>query len=235
MIIGFIPARSGSKSIPDKNIKLLGGKPLLAYTIESAFKAGLSRVIVNSDSEEYLKIAREYGAEAMLRPKELAQDNTSMYEVLKNEIPKIELESQLTDPLIIVLLSPTVPFRKSVFIKTATSFFINNLNEYDSLMAVQKVPDEYNPAQVIINTPSGLRMADGRQISNRIARRQEYPGAYVTSQGLYIFKTSNLEKGSFYGDKTMLLECDKSLDLNTLEDWNKAEEYVINRSNNKNI
>ena len=61
MIIAFIPARSGSKSIPDKNIKTLGDKPLLAWTIETALKSGLQRVIVSSDSEEYLKIAKEYG------------------------------------------------------------------------------------------------------------------------------------------------------------------------------
>ena len=59
-IISFIPARSGSKSVPDKNIKMLGGKPLIAWTIEKSLKLGL-RTIVSSDSEEYLKIAREYG------------------------------------------------------------------------------------------------------------------------------------------------------------------------------
>lgn len=221
MIIGFIPARSGSKSIPDKNIKILGGKPLLSYTIESALKAGLDRVIVNSDSEEYLKIAKEYGAEKMLRPKKLAKDNTSMYEVLKNEIPKIEPK-----PDVVVLLSPTVPFRKVVLIKTALSYFINNLNDYDSLMAVKRVPNEYNPSQVIISTSFGLKMADGKQIPNRLTRRQEYPEAYVTSQGLYIFKTANLEKGSIYGDKTMLLECDESIDINSQDDWDKVEKLI---------
>jgi N-acylneuraminate cytidylyltransferase len=221
MTIAFIPARSGSKSIPDKNIKSLGGKPLLAYTIETAFKSGLTRVIVNSDSEEYLKIAKEYGAETMLRPKELAQDDTPMFQVLKGEIPKVE-----PMPEIVVLLSPTVPFRKSILLKSAISFFTNNLNEYDSLMTVQKVPHEYNPAQVIITTPMGLRMADGRAISSRQTRRQEYPEAYVTSQGIYIFKTENLNNGDFYGKKTMLMECDKSIDINTPDDWNKLEEQL---------
>ena len=217
-IVCFIPARSGSKSVPDKNIKLLGGKPLLAYSIESALKAGL-RTIVNSDSEEYLKIAKEHGAETMLRPKELAKDDTPMFQVLKSEIRKIE-----PLPEIIVLLSPTVPFRKNTILKNAISFFLNSLEEYDSCMAVQKVPDEYNPAQVIVTTPMGLKMADGRQIPNRLPKRQDYPNAYVTSQGLYIFKTANLENGDFYGDKTMLVECDKSIDINSMEDFIKAEE-----------
>lgn len=225
MIIAFIPARSGSKSIIDKNIKELGGKPLIAYTIESALKAGIDRVIVNSDSQKYLDIAMKYGAEGMLRPKELASDNTPMVEVLKSEIPKIE-----SKPEIVVMLSPTVPFRKSVIIKTAISYFTNSLQEYDSLMAVQKVPHEYNPAQVIINTPLGLRMSDGRKIRDRITRRQEYQDAYVTSQGLYIFKASNLEKDSFYGEKTMLLECEKSIDINTKEDWDILENELLKKS-----
>ena len=219
-IICFIPARSGSKSILDKNIKILGGKPLIAWTIKTAFESGLSRVIVSSDSQKYLDIAKEYGTETLLRPKELSGDDISMYQVLKSEIPKLEIQ-----PEIVVLLSPTVPFRKKIHIKNAISFFVNNLKEYDSLMAVQKVPHEYNPAQVIINTPAGLCMANGSPISNRIARRQEYPDAYVTSQGIYIFKTSNLEKGSFYGNKTMLMECDKSIDINLESDFLQAEKY----------
>jgi N-acylneuraminate cytidylyltransferase len=220
-MIAFIPCRSGSKSVKDKNIRLLNGKPLLVYTIEQAFKAGITRVIVNSDSQRYLDIAKEAGAETMLRPVELAKDNTSMFEVLKSEIFKI-------DPLpeIVVLLSATVPFRKPVLIKTAISFFVNNLENYDSLMTVQKVPNEFNPAQVIVLTSLGLKMADGRQISNRITRRQEYPNSYVTSQGIYILKMSNLKNVSLYGKRTMLLECDKSLDINTEEDFKEAEEYL---------
>jgi CMP-N-acetylneuraminic acid synthetase len=226
-IICFIPARSGSESIPNKNIKLLGGKPLIIWTIETAIKSNLGRVIVNSNSQKYLDIVKEYGVETMLRPEELSKNDIPMYQVLKNEIPKI-----VPVPEIVVLLSPTVPFRELTLLKNALSFFVENLNKYDSLMAVQKVPHEYNPAQVIINTPLGLRMSDGSLISKRLTRRQEYPDAYITSQGIYIFKTSNLEKGSFYGDNTMLLECDKSLDLNTSEDWQKAEEYLKHKDGN---
>jgi len=223
-LITFIPARSKSKSVPDKNIKILGGKPLLVWTIETAFKAGLQRIIVSSDSEEYLKIARENGAEGMIRPEELASDSASMYSVLKSEIPKIE-----PLPEIVVLLSPTVPFRKAVLLKSAISFFSQNVKDYDSLMTVQRVPSEFNPGQVIVKTPFGLRMANGMLIPNRTTRRQDYPDAYVTSQGIYIFKTNNLEKGNFYGDRTMLMECDRSIDINTEEDFLKACDYLKNK------
>jgi len=220
-IICFIPAREGSKSVPHKNIRLLNGRPLISYTIEQAFRAGITRVIVNSDSEKYLEIAKEYGADVMLRPSELAGDKTSMFEVLKNEITKID-----PVPDIVMLLSATVPFRENIIVKSAISFFINNLDKFDSLISVQKVPNEYNPAQVIVSSQFGLIMADGKQIKDRITSRQQYPDAYVTSQGIYIFKTSNLEKGSMYGERTMLLECNKSIDINTSEDWQKCEDYL---------
>ena len=71
------------------NIKLLGGKPLIAWSIETAFKSGIDRVIVSTDSEEYGKIIKEYSAEFMLRPSSVAGDKTSMYETLKSEVFKI--------------------------------------------------------------------------------------------------------------------------------------------------
>src|SRR3990167_7581285 len=149
-IIAFIPARSGSKSIPDKNIKLLGGKPLLVWSVEQGLKAGL-RTIVSSDNEAYLKIAGEAGAEVLLRSSELAKDSTSMFQVLKSEIPKIS-----PVPEIVVLLSPTSPLRKVMQIKMAVNSLAANLDKYDSQMSVQKVPDKFNPAHVIVTTPLGM-------------------------------------------------------------------------------
>ena len=177
--------------------------------------------MVSTEDEGVAKVAREYGAEVLMRPDDLAGDTVSTYQVLKSEIPKLDFA-----PEIVVLLPPTSPFRKSIQIKTALSFFIAN-PDYDSLMSVKHVPDEFNPAQVIINTLTGVRMANGIPLSNRITRRQEYPNAYVTNSGIYIFKTSNLVKGSFYGEKTMLFECDENVDINSPEDWAKAEKICV--------
>lgn len=224
-MIAFIPARGGSKSIPRKNIKLLGGKPLIVYTIEKAFASGISRVIVDTDDEEIAKIANEYGAEVMMRPAELAQDETSMFQVLKHEIPLIR-----PDPEIILLMSPTAPFRTVMHINAAINFFANQMEKYDSLMTVKRVPHEFNPAQVIISSSFGPHMADGRPLSNRVAKRQEYPNAYVTAGGLYLFKTSNLASGSFYGKNTLLMEIDPDIDINSPEDWERAEHYLLANS-----
>src|SRR3990167_2740071 len=94
-ILAFIPARGGSKSIPRKNLKELGGIPLMVWSIKSAFKAGIQRVIVNTEDLEIASVAKEYGAEVMMRSTSLAKDNSSMYDVLRNEIPKIQPQPDL--------------------------------------------------------------------------------------------------------------------------------------------
>ena len=224
MITAFIPARGGSKSIPRKNLKGLGGKPLLAWSIESAFAAGIERVIVSTEDAEIAKVARQYGAEVLDRPIELAQDETSMFEVLKSEVPKID-----PVPEIIVLLQPTSPFRERVHIVSAISLLSNNLDEYDSLISAERVPEKWNPGHIIVSTPLGHRMANGSPISQRITRRQDHPEAWVPDGAIYAFKASNLEKGSLYGAKTLILETEGTLNVNSAEDWLSAEQWVINK------
>ena len=80
--IAIIPARSGSKGVPDKNINLLGRYPLIAYSIAAAKLAGIPRVIVSTDSEQYAEFAKRYGAEVpFLRPVELSEDNSTDYDL----------------------------------------------------------------------------------------------------------------------------------------------------------
>ena len=156
-ICAFIPARGGSKSIPRKNIKELNGKPLIVWSIESAYKAGIDQIIVDTDDKEIADMAYRNGAKVMIRPESLAQDKTSMFEVLKNEIPKIQPQ-----PDLILLLQPTTPFRKSVHIKTAISYLQENLDKYDSLVSVEKVPEKYNPAQMIVINQGTKNMVLGK-------------------------------------------------------------------------
>jgi len=218
-IVAFVPARGGSKSIPQKNIKLLGDKPLISYSIDIGLKCDL-RTIVNSEDKEILKIAKEYGAETMKRPKRLAKDKTSMYDLLRKEVFKID-----PVPEYIVLLQPTTPFRSVGKVKMAVALLLDN-KEYDSLVIAERVPDKYSPEQVIINTPTGLRMADGRKIPERITQRQNHKESYIP-QGTYMLKVSNLKKGNLYGDKTMIMETEPNpANINNLDDWKIAEEYV---------
>lgn len=220
-IIAFIPARSGSKSIPNKNIKELGGQPLISWTIKTAFDSGIQRVIVSTDGEDIANIGRGLGAEVLMRPSELAQDETSMFEVLRSEVPKID-----PIPEIVILLQPTSPFREKVHVKAAISLISNNLEQYDSLIAAERVPEKWHPSQVIVQTPLGHRMANGSPISQRKTRRQDFPEAWVPTGAIYAFKTSNLEKGSLYGERTIILETDGGININDQADWLAAEQWL---------
>lgn len=249
-IVAFIPARSGSKSIVDKNVKLLGGKPLIVWSIQSAINAGIKNVIVDTDSESYGKIAKEWGAEVMIRDKSLAKDKSSMFEVLQAEIPKIK-----PVPDVVLLLQPTSPFRNKNKILTAISYFTNNLDKFDSLICVEKVPDKYNPAVVIIETPTSKAMIIGKllslkdkiaswftgktwteptlsgvPISQRITVRQNNPQAWTPTGSIYIFKADNLKSGSLYGERVMLMETDPEININSQDDWDTAEEHLLNKN-----
>lgn len=224
-VIAFIPARGGSKGIPRKNIIDLGGKPLIVWTIEKAIKAGLD-LVVNTDDEEIAEISRKHSAPVMYVPSEEAkergihQDNSSMYAVLKSEVPRIE-----PVPEIVVLLQPTVPFRKTMHIKSAIFLLARN-PEYTSVVSVERVPSKYNPAQIVVNTPTGLRMADGATIQNRIQQRQKYQDAWIPTGSIYAFRTKNLEGGSFYGDNPMVMETQPEINIDTLSDLEEARQCV---------
>ena len=214
-MICFIPARGGSKSIPNKNIKLLGGKPLIAYSIELGLQVCL-RVIVSTDSKEIAQVAKDYGAEVLMREPELAQDDTSMFEVLRAQVPRIDPNED--DCL---LLQPTTPFRDIDTVKSAIQWFEDR--HPDSLITVEEVPEKFNPAQVIVGTLKDHTMADGRPIKDRLTRRQDFPKAFIPTGSLYIFKIKNLKHGSIYGTDVALFETEHTTNINTEADWLEAE------------
>lgn len=243
-IVAFIPARGGSQSIQRKNLKLLGNKPLIAYSIEQALSLGL-RTIVSTEDREIAEVARKYGAEVLDRPSSLAKHSTSTYELLKGEVDKIDPKPEL-----ILLLQPTSPLREKVHIKMAIDFLSANLDKYDSLVSVEKVPEKYNPAQVIISNGKEKGMIfrmptikekllsyflgityepsmSGYPISKRMTHRQHFPEAWVPTGSIYLFKTSNLTKGSIYGDQVMLLETEGNININSEEDFKLCEESLL--------
>lgn len=112
-MVGLIPARGGSKRLPRKNIKMLAGKPLLAWTIEAALKSKLERVIVSTDDEEIALIARNWGADVpFMRPKELAKDATPSIDVIVHAVNWLALNEDY-HPDYIMMLQATSPLRTS--------------------------------------------------------------------------------------------------------------------------
>ncbi len=120
----LIPARGGSKRIPRKNVARLGNKPLIAWSIAPALASGLfAAVVVSSEDEEILSIARHYGALAVPRPAELADDNVTLREVCLAILPELSAETHATD---LYLLTPTAPFRTAGTLRQAWACYLES-------------------------------------------------------------------------------------------------------------
>ncbi len=225
-ILGLIPARGGSKSVPGKNIKKLDGKPLLQYTVDAAKGATqLTRLILSSDDEEIISVARSLNLEVPFkRPSDLAQDHTPTLPVIQHALRFFQTQDIFFDA--VCLLQVTSPFKTSTFIDNAIKKFIDT--QADALVSVQKIPEEYNPHWAFKPNADGcIELVTGEQ--EIISRRQDLPIAYHRDGVIYITKTEVLlHKNSLYGNKLSYIESphDSAINIDTMNDWAKAEAYL---------
>lgn len=228
-ILGIIPARGGSKGIPGKNIKYLGDKPLLAYTIEATLKSKLLiRSILSSDSEEIIAKGKKLLVEVpFVRPAEFAKDDTASIEVVKHALSFFAKENIQFDA--VCILQPTTPFRREGLIDEAINKFQSE--NFDSLVSVREVPHEFNPHWTFEEEDGKLKIATGeKQI---ISRRQELPKAFHRDGAIYLTKTEViLIQNSLYGDKIgyVVNSASDYVNLDTQADWEKAEKILKNKS-----
>jgi N-acylneuraminate cytidylyltransferase/CMP-N,N'-diacetyllegionaminic acid synthase len=227
-ILAIIPARGGSKGVPGKNIKLLNGKPLLAYTAEIALQSKqLAEVMVSTEDAQIEKVAKSLGIKVpFLRPMALAQDSTPTIDVMIHALQWYESQNIFFDA--VCLLQVTSPFRTVDFLNKALQKFIEK--DCDSLVSVLRVPHEYNPHWTFeVNELGNLKIATGEAII--IPRRQELPIAYHRDGSIYITKTSVLLKEhSLFGKSTSFIESEPAsyVNIDTMEDWEKAVAMVQN-------
>ncbi len=224
-ILAIIPARGGSKGVPNKNIKLLGNKPLVAYTIESALQSELlSTTIVSTDSLEIFEIAEKIGLKPpFLRPENLAQDSSTSIEVVQHAIEFFENQNVYFDA--VCLLQPTNPFREAGFIDAAIQKFVDS--NADCLMSVLPIPHQYNPHWGFEEKEKGLlKIATGEE--KIISRRQDLPKAFHRDGAIYLTKTSVVKNGSLYGKLIAYIENNPEfyVNIDTLDDWEKAEKLL---------
>lgn len=218
--IAIIPARSGSKGLTDKNIKLLNGKPLLVYSIEAALKSGeFLKVHVSTDSELYADIAREYGADIpFLRPEELATDEAGTWDVVRYVIKEYEKIGQNFDT--IALLQPTSPLRKAEDIKAAYRIYEEKgANSVMSLCEMEHTPLWSNVL------PQNHSMKNFILPQNDI-RRQDLPVYYRQNGAIYIESVDLiLNNGDLYGDNSYayVMEQERSIDIDTMTDFEYVE------------
>lgn len=222
-ILGIIPARGGSKSIPRKNIIELAGKPLLAYTCEAARESkNLTKIVLSTDSEDIAEVGRSYGIEVPeLRPQELAQDDTGMLPVILHMLEVLK-RAQNYEPSIIVLLQPTSPLRTSAHIDAAVDILIKT--KADSVVSVIETPHQFNPVSV-------MRIKDGSLTpymqGPQILRRQDKPKVYSRNGPavLAVRTETILKKNSLYGDhiRPLVMLPEESIDIDTPFDLKIAE------------
>ncbi len=225
-IIAIIPARGGSKGVPRKNIKILGGRPLLAYTIERALESKLlDTVMVSTEDEEIASIAEQLGLKVpFMRPKSLVQDFSPSLDVVINVLETYQAQDMHFDA--VMILEPTNPFREATEIDECIKIF--ETKNSDSLITVKEVPPQYNPHWVFEeNSESLLQKAIGDNAI--IARRQILPKAYARDGSVYITKTAViLKKRTLFGEEIAFRvnTNPNQLNIDSIDDWQEAERIV---------
>jgi len=229
-ILGIIPARGGSKGVPGKNIKLLNGKPLLAYTAKSALTAkGLTKVVLSTDDTKIADIGRSLGLEVpFLRPADLAQDSSPTLPVIQHALDFYEKLGEKFDA--VCLLEATSPFRYKGLIDDSISRFQSL--DADALVSVLPIPATYNPHWSFEPDSSGyLHIATGE--TTIIPRRQELPKAFHRDGAIYLTKSNIIKEGSLYGRTLAFLENNSKcyVNIDTQQDWDEAEHWLTDPSN----
>lgn len=212
-VLGIIPARGGSKSIPKKNIKKLNGKPLILYTIEQAKKSSLlDKIIVSTDSKEIASIVKNYNIEVpFLRPKELSKDDTGSVDVVLHALSVMEKKDN-TKYDFIVLLQPTNPLRSSTLIDKAIKIIKNN--NIDSVVSIVDVGANHPHRMYSLNSKNYIKPFV-ENLKNQMMPRQKLPSIYIRSGDIYAIKKKTLiKKKSLIGDKTYGLVVDANETIN---------------------
>ena len=228
-IVAVVFARGGSKGVPRKNIRLLGGKPLIAYTIEAAKNAGVfDRIVLSTDDQEIAAVGKSYGVEMpFLRPLELAQDHTPTLPVIQHAVSWLH-DNEAYEPDAVMLLQPTAPLRTAQHIQEAVELFEGS--GADSVVSVVQIPPHYSPFWAVVADETGWgRLFLGDPIRRRVSRRQDFPHpAYSHNGAIYLFRTSALfhpEEPSLYGERVKIYPMDarSSVNIDGPEDWEQAE------------
>lgn len=227
--VALIPARSGSKRVPNKNIRPLGGHPLLAYTIRAAIDSGVfDAVICATDSERYAVVARHYGAEVpFLRSAEISGDKSPDIEWVVWMLGKLREAGR--DYEIFSILRPTSPFRQPETICRAWSAFIND-PVADSLRAVEKCRQHPGKMWMI----RGKRMLPLLPFTNgqtpwHSSQYAALPEIYAQDASLEIaWSRVAMEQHSIAGEAIIpfVSQTLEGFDINEPEDWILAEHYL---------
>ncbi len=212
--IAVIPARSGSKSIKDKNIKKINGKPLIAYSIEQCLKSKVfEKIYISTDSKKYAKICKRYGpVEIVFRSKKISKDNSTDYQMIKHLINSINLDYQF-----IAHIRPTSPQRNVKDIRLAIKQIKNS--SFSSLRSVHEMSETSYKSVEIINgkiTPLRKLKLDIEAINQP---RQKFPKTYSPNGVIDIYrKQVILKEKKLFGKRVKAFQTSFSQEIDNIKD-----------------
>lgn len=221
-VLALIPARSGSKGVPDKNTRLLAGRSLLEYAAAAAVASGvIDRTVLSTDSDRIVAEGRRIGLEVpFVRPADLARDNTAMLPVVEHALDALEQDGWTAD--IVVLLQPTSPLRRGDHIRKAVQQLQSS--GADSVVTVVELSKHLSPDYVMRLEAGRLEpfLAEGKNLT----RRQDARSAFVRDGTAYVFWSRTLRQThSIYGRdcRALVLAAEESITIDTQQDWAEAE------------
>lgn len=221
-VIALIPARGGSKSIPRKNLQILGGKPLIWWSIAAARDAPeVDRIIVSTDDSEIAGISASLGAEVYLRPDELAQDSSLVSDTVRHLSETLVLEGEQAE--IMVVLEPTCPLRPKGIVSQCLGKLIEK--QCDSIATFQEL--ELSPNRIWeIKNEIATPLING---SMPWLPRQALPRGYQLNGAVYAFfhkRQPQANPSMLFGKSAALVMPGKTLDIDTPEDLKSAREKI---------
>ena len=225
-ILVIIPARGGSKGIPGKNIKLLGGKPLIYYAIDVARAiVDDTHICVSTDDDQIIRVVEQYGVSVpFIRPTELATDTAGSYGVLLHALSFYESKGEHFDA--VVLLQVTSPFRTVNHVREALNLYNKDLD-----MVVSVKETDSNPYYLCFeeDTEGMLHISKG---DGHYTRRQDCPPVYEYNGAIYIINPERMKAmplNKFKKRVKYVMDREHSVDLDTMMDWMIAEYMITNK------
>lgn len=228
--IAIITARSGSKGLPNKNVLLVNGKPLIAYTIEAAIDSGVfDKIIVSTDSQEYIDLLSDYPIEFIKRAAHLASDKASSFVVIEDVLQQYhKLGCDY-----FMLLQPTSPLRLALHIQEACEKFEKNVENFDFLVSVSESSKSTSLLKVIDEDESLKNF----QLDYSNYARQNYYPEYFPNGAIFVAKpNAYLEQKHFFGSKSLAYFMDKSvsIDIDDRQDFEYFY-YLMQQKNKEKI
>jgi CMP-N,N'-diacetyllegionaminic acid synthase len=216
-VLAIIPARAGSKGVPDKNIKDINEKPLIAWTLIEAQKSKIiDKIIVSTDSSHYASLCKNFGVDVpFIRPSNISNDKTSSEEVVIHAIKWLETKNNYTSDYIL-LLQPTSPLRTLSDIDLAINIAYEK--NADSVVSVEKVIKHPHYMRRI-NKDGLLENYTNRRLTN--IRRQDLDEVFVLNGAIFLVKTEVILNGSWYGNECypIIMPQERSIEIDSQFDF----------------